>query len=200
MATTFKTSLPVRSDTDADAAVAEPLRKAREQMSMIPNMYGAMANLPALLEAYRHGYELFRSQADFTPAEQEVLLLAISLENECHYCVAAHSFLADKTGVPAKFTDAIRNDRGIADARLEALRSFAQTMVRTRGNPTRQDAERFLQAGYSERHILGVILAIGVKTLSNYTNHVFHTDLDAAFASRRWTGADQEADEQETAG
>ncbi len=199
MSMTFKTGLPLRSDTDPDAAVAEPLRKAREQMGMVPNLYAAMANLPALLDAYRHGYELFRSQGGFTPAEQEVLLLAISLENECDYCVAAHSFLADKSGVPTKFTDAIRSDRLIADARLEALRSFAQTMVRTRGNPTTEDAKRFLGAGYSEKHILGVILAIGVKTLSNYTNHIFHTDLDAAFASRRWTGENQEAEEPATA-
>ncbi|NUQ17184.1 MAG: carboxymuconolactone decarboxylase family protein [Sphingomonas sp.] len=199
MSMTFKTSLPLRSDTDADAAVAEPLRRAREQMGVVPNMYAAMANLPALLDAYRHGYELFRGHAEFTPAEQEVLLLAISLENECDYCVAAHSFLADKSGVPTEFTDAIRSDRPIADVRLEALRSFAQTMVRTRGNPTTEDAKRFLGAGYSEKHILGVILAIGVKTLSNYTNHIFHTDLDAAFASRRWTGADQDAEEAATA-
>lgn len=195
MTTTFRTSLPIRSDTDTDPSVAEPLRKAREQMGMIPNMYGAMANLPALFEAYRHGYQLFRSQADFMPVEQEVLLLAISLENECRYCVAAHSFLADKSGVPAEATDAIRNDRRVPDAKLEELRSFAQTMVRTRGNPSPEEVGRFLHAGYSEKHILGVILAIGVKTLSNYTNHIFHTDVDEAFASRRWTGADQAAEE-----
>ncbi len=196
--TTFKTNLPLRSDTDPDAAVAEPLRRAREEMGMVPNMYAAMANLPPLLNAYRHGYDLFRSQAAFTSAEQEVLLLAISLENECQYCVAAHSFVADRAGVPADVTDAIRDDRPVSDSRLQALRSFAQTMVRTRGNPTNEDAEGFLQAGFSEEHILGVILAIGVKTLSNYTNHIFHTEVDAAFASRRWSGAEQEKEEPVT--
>jgi uncharacterized peroxidase-related enzyme len=186
MPTTFKARLPLRSDTDPDAAVAEPLRRAREQMGMVPNMYAAMANLPALLDAYQHGNRLFRSQAGFTAAEQEVLLLAISRENECHYCVAAHSFLADKARVPAEVTEAIRSDQPVPDARLEALRTFARTMVRTRGHPTDEEARRFLDVGFSEAHILGVVLAIGVKVLSNYTNHLFHTNIDEAFASRRW--------------
>ena len=68
-------------------------------------------------------------------------------------------------------------------------------MVRTRGNPAKEDAERFLRAEFSEDRILGVILSIGMKTLSNYTNHIFHTEVDAAFASRRWTDANQETEE-----
>ncbi len=191
MTATFKTSLPLRSATDPDPAVAEPLRTAQEQTGMVPNLYAAMANLPALLDAYGHGYQLFRSLGGFNAVEQEVVLLAISRENECQYCVAAHSFLADRAKVPGEVTEAIRNDEDVPDARLEALRSFAQVMVRSRGNPTSDDARHFLDAGYSEKHILGLILAIAVKTLSNYTNHIFHTDLDAVFAQRRWAGAGQ---------
>lgn len=199
MSATFKTSLTLRSDKDPDPAVSQPLQSAREQTGMVPNMYAAMANLPALLDAYSHGSELFRSKGGFTPVEQEVVLLSISRENECHYCVAAHSFLADKAQVPAEVTEAIRSDDSIPDAKLEALRSFTQLMVRSRGNPIDEDARRFLGAGYSEQHILGLILAVGVKTLSNYTNHIFHTDLDAAFAQRRWAGADQRSEEPATA-
>jgi hypothetical protein len=32
-----------------------------------------------------------------------------------------------------------------------------------------------------------VILAIAVKTLSNYANHVFHTPVDVAFQPFEWT-------------
>ena len=62
-------------------------------------------------------------------------------------------------------------------------------MVESRGNPGPEDASEFLAAGYSEKQILGVILAISVKILSNYSNHIFHTELDEAFASRRWGDA-----------
>lgn len=146
-----------------------------------------MANSPGLLDTYVHGYERFRALSGFTPAEQEVVLLAVSRENGCTYCVAAHSFIADRmSGVPAAVTDAIRDGRPIPDARLAALHDFTRTMVAKRGLPDKADVSAFLAAGYSERQILEVVLAIAVKTLSNYANHLFHTPVDGMFAGRAW--------------
>lgn len=59
----------------------------------------------------------------------------------------------------------------------------------SRGRPNDADVTAFLAAGYSERNILGIVLAIGIKTYSNYTNHVVHTPVDGAFASRLWEAA-----------
>lgn len=187
MSTVFKTSLPLRTKDDADPAVSTPLAQAEAKMGMLPNMYRAMVNLPALLDTYNHGYAQFRAEGGFTPVEQEVVLLAISRFNGCHYCVAAHSFVADMMSkVPADVTDAIRDGRPIADAKLEALREFAHVMTESRGNPTPEQAQDFLDAGYSEQHILGIILAISAKVISNYSNHIFHTELDPAFSARAW--------------
>lgn len=88
--------------------------------------------------------------------------------------------------VSSEVTDAIRDGRPIADARLEALRAFTHAMTETRGNPTPAQAEAFLAAGYSDQHILAIILAISVKVISNYSNHIFHTELDPGFAGRAW--------------
>lgn len=190
MSEVFRTCLPLRTADDADPAVATPLKAVQSSMGMVPNMYGAMVNLPALLDTYSHGYGKFRAEAGFTPVEQEVVFLAVSRFNGCHYCVAAHSFVGDKmTGVPTEVTDAIRDGRPIADARLEALRLFAHQMTESRGNPTPQQAETFLAAGFTETQILGIVLAISVKVISNYSNHLFHTELDPAFAGRAWAAA-----------
>lgn len=186
----FKTSLPLRTTEDADPAVSTPLKDAQASTGMVPNMYAAMANLPALLESYNHTYRKFRSEAGFTPVEQEVVFLAISRSNGCHYCMAAHSFVGDMmTKVPTEVTDAIRDGRPIADAKLEALRAFAHVMTESRGNPTPAQAQAFLDAGYTETHILGIILALSAKVISNYSNHIFHTELDPAFAGRAWSPA-----------
>lgn len=72
------------------------------------------------------------------------------------------------------------------DAKLQALSVFTRVMVASRGKPTRQDLQVFLAAGFSERQVLEIILAIAVKTISNYSNHVFHTDVDPVFAGYRW--------------
>lgn len=52
--------------------------------------------------------------------------------------------------------------------------------------PAKADAQAFRDAGYSENHVLEIVLAIAVKTLSNYANHLLHTPLDAAIAQRAW--------------
>ena len=186
--TVFKTSLSIRTHEDADPAVATPLQAVRSGMGMVPNMYGAMANLPALLDTYNHGYAKFRAEGGFTPVEQEVVFLAISRFNGCHYCVAAHSFVADQLSkVPTEVTDAVRDGRPIPNARLEALRLFTHQMTESRGNPTPAQVEAFLGAGFTEGHILAIVLAISVKVISNYANHIFHTELDIAFSRRAWT-------------
>lgn len=190
MSDVFKTSLPLRTTEDPNPAVSAPLKAAQAGMGMVPNMYAAMVNLPALLDTYNHGYGKFRAEAGFTPVEQEVVFLAISRFNGCHYCVAAHSFVGDMMSkVPAEVTDAIRDGSPVPDARLEALRAFTHIMTESRGNPTPAQAGAFLEAGYTEEHILGIVLAISVKVISNYSNHIFHTELDAGFASRAWSVA-----------
>lgn len=182
--------LPFLTIETAQGMARELLEKAKSKLGFVPTMYGAMANEPALFAAYATGYDAFRAECGFTPVEQEVIFLAISRENTCHYCMAAHSFVADKmSGVPTEITDAIRDGKSISDPELEALRKFTTTMVVKRGRPSEADVAEFKAAGYSERNILGIILAISVKTLSNYTNHVFETPVDGVFASRTWTGS-----------
>ena len=187
MQSEYKLSLPTLSPDQAEPLARDRLQEVQKKLGFLPNMHTVMANSPGLLDTYIYGYDRFRESSGFTPAEQEVVLLAISRENGCTYCVAAHSFLADKmSGVPVKVTDAIRDGESIPDSRLAALHDFTRSMVVKRGLPRKADVQAFLAAGYSERQILEIVLAIAVKTLSNYANHLFHTPVDAMFASRAW--------------
>lgn len=170
----------------AGPAQKEALETARKQVGFIPNMYANMANVPGVLTTYLHGYAAFRQHSGLTPAEQEVVFLAISQQNGCHYCMAAHSMIADKvSGVPVPVLAAIRADEPIPDRRLQALYRFARELVKTAGKPSQATADAFLAAGYSETAALNIILAAAVKTLSNYTNHMFATEVDAQFAGYR---------------
>ncbi len=184
---TYRMTLEPRSLETASESARPILDAAKKRLGIVPNMYARMANLPGLLATYVQGYEAFRGQGGFTPAEQEVVLLVISRENGCEYCVGAHSMIADKMSkVPAQALEAVRAGKPIAEPRLAALADFTKTMLDTRGNPTPEDARSFLAAGFTEPQILAIILAIAVKTISNYSNHVFHTPLDAPFAAYAW--------------
>lgn len=180
-------SLEAKTVETADPISRMILESTQKAIGMIPNMYGLMSNNPALLDAYRSSYDTFRANAGFTPAEQEVVLLSVSYENNCDYCMAAHSFVGDNmSNVPIEVTEAIRNNTEIPNSKLKALSLFTRAMTTKRGNPTQVDIDSFIAAGYTTEHILGVITGIGVKTMSNYFNHVFKTPVDQVFKDRTW--------------
>ena len=160
------------------------LDTALKQVGFIPNMYANMANAPAVLSTYLHGYGLFRSESGLTPTEQEVVFLAVSQTNGCTYCTAAHSMIADKmSGVPAPVLQAIRQQQPIPDAKLAALFLTTTEMVKSLGQPNPATVKAFLEAGYQERDLLYIVLAVSVKVLSNYSNHAFATPVDERFSA-----------------
>ena len=182
-----KLTLPPQSLETATPRAKAVLEKAKAQVGFIPNMYAGMANSPGLLQTYLDGYAAFRSHSGFTSAEQEVVFLTISRDNGCDYCMSAHSMIADKMSkVPADVLSAVRSGAGIADTKLAALSTFTSHMFSTRGRPTTDGLKAFLNAGYTEAQVLEIVLALAVKTLSNYANHVNEPKLDAAFAAYAW--------------
>lgn len=179
---TYKINLKPIELEDANEQQKEILIEAKKANGMIPNMYKKMVNLPGLQGTYDKGYHSFRKDSGFTPAEQEVVLLTISIENSCDYCTAAHSYLAENVSrTPQNVIKAIRQGKEIQDKKLAALHKFTKIMNDSRGNPTPEEARAFLDAGYSEKQILAIILAQATKTISNYSNHIFHTKVDEAF-------------------
>lgn len=183
MTAEFKISLAPVTDEDATGIAKEIIDGTKAQLGFVPNMYRTMANSAGYLSTYAHGYKAFRQSSDFSPQEQEVVFLVISRENGCDYCTAAHSMIADKVArLDAETLEAVRNDAAIPDVKLQALATFTARVIQSRGMITKAEAAAFLAVGYSEQQIMDVILAISVKTLSNYANHIFHTDLDEVFA------------------
>ncbi len=165
----------------------EILENTQKGMGFVPNMYQKMGGNTALLDAYTYSYKSFRANSGFSPVEQEVIFLTVAYLNNCEYCMAARSFVGDRMSkVPLEVTNAIRDGKQIPDTKLAALSKLTRSFTTNRGIVSQDEIDEFLAAGYSESHVLGVIAGIGVKTLSNYSNHVTSPEVDAAFASRIW--------------
>lgn len=170
------------------ATASEPARSALESVQKLygftPNLYRMFANAPIAVDAYLSISAAF-GRGSLNATERNVVALAVSRENDCHYCVAVHSTVADMQKDPPSVTDAIREGRPIDDAKLEALRQLAQALVRGRGH-AEAEVTAFLKAGYKAEQVLDVLVGIAMKTLSNYTNHLVETPLDDVFAKRKW--------------
>jgi uncharacterized peroxidase-related enzyme len=162
------------------------LNNVQQAWGFVPNLHNVLAESPQALEAYATIWGLFDKTA-FSPVERNIIYLAIIFENECGYCMAGHTGLSIMAGVKDTHINAIRNGTRIDDAKLEALRQFAQKVTRQRGRLSDADTAAFLAVGYDNRAILDVILAAAVKLISNYTNHFAGTPLDAFMAGNEWT-------------
>lgn len=150
-----------------------------------PNLTRILAASPAALEGYL-SLDQVLGRSSLSPGEQQVAILTVSFENECDYCMAAHSTIAGSVGLPRDVVDALRGGQPLPDAKLDALRRTTSTLVRDRGHLRDEDVRDFLDAGYERHQLLEVILVVAMKTLSNYVNHVAETPLDEVFASEAW--------------
>lgn len=178
-------SYTVHTAASAPEGAKPTLTAAQQAYGFLPNLLGVMAEAPALLKGYATLSKIFE-ESSFTPAERQVVLLTTSYANECGYCMAAHSAIAGMQKVPQDVIGALRNGAPIGDGKLEALRKFTASVVATRGWPSESDVNAFLGAGYGKAQVLEVVLGVGIKTLSNYANHIADTPLDDAFQPLAW--------------
>ena len=115
-----------------------------------------LAEAPKALEAYDVLGGLFKGSS-LTTTEQHVVLLTINYENNCGYCMPAHT-----------------------------LRTFTVQVVQKHGWVADGDVQAFLDAGYTRQQILEVIVGMSYKVISNYTNHIADTPVDTAFKKFAW--------------
>ncbi len=165
------------------------LRRAQKANGFVPNLYATMAEAPALLEGYVTLSATF-DKSDLSATERQIVLLVNSRLNGCSYCMAAHTMIAKMQGVPEDVVEALRSGTELSDPKLEALRSFAIKINESRGWPEQSDLDAFFAAGYEKRNVLEVVLGTALKVMSNYTNHIASTPVDAAFAEAEWAPSD----------
>ena len=157
------------------------LEATKKEWGFLPTLHSILAESPAALEGYRQTFALV-GKSSFSPAEQQVVFLAASAFHKCRYCVAGHTYLGRSVQLPESVIQALRDDRPIDDPRLQTLRSFTETVLRTRGAAGNEAIAAFLHAGYTKAQVLEVVLVIAAKTISNYTNHLAHTPDEAFMA------------------
>jgi uncharacterized peroxidase-related enzyme len=179
-------TFPVHTVETAPSASAPFIEGARKAFGLVPNLIGVFANSPAVVEGYLALAAAFQ-KSSLSPLEREVVLIAASVENACHYCVAAHTTVTQGQKLDQNVIAQVRAGAPIADAKLEALRAFTTKLVRERGWASDADVQLFIAAGYTKAAVLEVVLGIGLKTISNYTNHIAETPLDAAFQANAYT-------------
>jgi alkylhydroperoxidase family enzyme len=160
-------------DTAPEGSRAK-LAEVTKAWGFTPKLHSMLAESPVALKAYDQLFALV-GESTMTPIEQQVAYQAINVFHECEYCTAGHTFLSRNADVPEDAIQALRNQTPIADARLQALRLFAEAVVRERGFASDDAIDAFIRAGFTRANILEIVTIIATKTISNYTNHLTKT-------------------------
>lgn len=174
------TGFNIHNTETAPAASAPLLQNSLNAFGMIPNLHGAMAEAPTLLEGYQvlHG---LAQKTSFSAEELTVVWQSINVEHECHYCVPAHTAIAHAMKVDQKVIDGLRNNTELPTPKLEALRAASLAILRHRGKVNTAELDGFYSSGYGQQQVLEIILILAQKIMSNYTNHLAATPVDQPF-------------------
>src|SRR5499427_10333043 len=123
----------VHTSHTAPVASRPLLEGIERSYGFVPNLFGVFAESPAALRGALAIYEAF-STSSLAPAEQQLVMLAVSEANDCEYCVAAHSTLAKRLAkVDPALVGATRRREPLADPKLDALVTFTRKVVEQRG-------------------------------------------------------------------
>jgi AhpD family alkylhydroperoxidase len=181
------TSFPVHTIDSAPERSRPALRQLQSAFGMIPNIAGAMANSPVLINSL---VGLFGNVhgGSFTEAQIQTVLLTDAVTNACTWAVAFHTALALKEGLDPADVQAIREGRLPRDGKLAALSAMARTMIEMRGRLDDQDTDRFIAAGFGKDHALEVVAIVAASTITNYTGSITKTPLEAPFKEHAWQG------------
>jgi len=182
----MKNGYQVYDETTAPLASSGLLNEVRLHYGFIPNALGAMAVSSKALEAYMILDKMVR-ETSFSNLERNIVLLTVTREGDCSYCVAAHSAFAKMDKVPEAIIQSLRDDRPLTDPRLEALHRFAARVVTQNGSLDESEVSEFLDAGFTREQALEVILIHANKVIAMQANRVMGTDLDQALTQSRWS-------------
>ena len=182
---TTKLNYPTHTLASAPENSKPALEQLEKAFGVIPNIAGAIANSPKLINSLVGVFQQVHSSS-FTEQEIQIVLLTDAVVNSCTYAVAFHTALATQQGVGSEETDAIRARRAPKDKRFAALSTLAKTLIEKRGHVSVQELDEFMAAGFTKEQVLEVIAIVAASTITNYAGTIANPPFDEAFRPYAW--------------
>ncbi len=167
------------------------LREVQRQRGHVPQLHGVLAQSESALRGYMELGALL-SKASLTALERQVVMLQANHFRQAPYCMAGHTAIAEALGMPLDWIHALRNGMPVPDPRTEALRQFTLALLQERGEVSEAQWAHFIAAGYGREQALEVILALALKTLSNFASRMAALTPDSGMSPMAWQAPEGE--------
>ena len=165
---------------NAPEPAASQLKESQDAFGFIPNIHKALAASPETLAAYKYLHDQFQASS-FDHNELTVVWQTINYYHDCSYCIPAHTAAAHMMKVDPAIIEALHNGESLQDDKLSVLQQTTRAVVDQRGRLNEEQIYDFKSAGYGDKQLLEILLGLAQKVISNYTNHLAKTPLDAPF-------------------
>ena len=177
---------PVHTIGSAPEASKSALGGVQARFGIIPNLAGAMATSPVLIQSFVGIFDKVHG-GNFTEPQIQTVLLTDAVTNGST-AVALHTALGLQAGIDPADVEAMRAGRSPSNSKLGALSTLARTLIEKRGRLNEQDIERFLAAGFGKDLLLETITIVAASTITNYTGSVANPPLEVPFQEYAWNG------------
>jgi uncharacterized peroxidase-related enzyme len=154
-------------------------------LGFVPNLFATFAESPAVLGGAL-ALDAALDKGTLSAVERQLVKIAVSTENGCAYCVAAHSTIAGMLKARPDLIAAVRTGAPVDDVRIGALIHFTRAVVQEKGFVREEEIAAFLAAGYTKAQLLEVVGHVAAKTLANYVHALTRAPLDEQFQPQQW--------------
>lgn len=144
----------------------------------VPNLIKEMSASVPTVQVYLSGQEAL-AKGSLTPKEQQAVQLTVSAFNSCHYCQAAHAWIGQKVRIASDDVAAIRTGQSPRDSSLASIVETTRLILEKRGWLSEDEIRKAEANGITKTRLYEIISYIGLKTITNYINHIAHTPMDA---------------------
>ena len=184
------TGFPYHTKDTAPTASKPLVDQTVTEFGGLISLHALFAESPVTYETYLKAFDLFLKNSSFTPLEAQVVFMTSNFINRCHYCMAGHTMMMKRAGMPDDVIEDLREGRTLADPKLAALQSFARELLEKRRHIGDDRLQAFLDAGYDRKAALDVLTGLAAKLISNFTNALAHTRLDRGMEKYAWVHPD----------
>jgi uncharacterized peroxidase-related enzyme len=159
---------PAESELPDD--IREIYETNRKKLGFVPNVFRAYARRPDHFRAFMHYHDvLMKGESGLSRAEREAIVVAVSAENECQYCMTAHGAALRILGKDPVLAEQIANNWRTADLspRWRAMLAFASRVNEPRFAASEAEIEALKIAGFSENDIWDIAAIAAFFGFSN---------------------------------
>lgn len=164
------TALDLGPDDRLEPEIEAYFAKCEEKLGFVPNVFRAYAFDNARLKAFMMmSDDLMLGESGLSRAEREMIAVAVSAINHCHYCLTSHGAALRQRAKDPELGETIAQNYRAAnlDRRRKAMLDFAAKLTETPDKIEEADRAALRRAGFSDRDIWDIAAVASFFNMSN---------------------------------